>query len=855
MTDAGAQPYTTVGNEFTTISVSISYRIIELFSAGLYKSPNKAIEELVSNSWDAEAQNVWLFFSPNLAAADAAVWVVDDGTSMDLQGLVELWQIADSPKVATRDDPNAARPQIGKFGIGKLATYILARTLTYICKKGDQVLAVTMDYDRVDTTSKPGNVVKLGVRELESSDVEAALNPLRALQGGNGVVDELLDTLDDPDASWTVATLSSLKPMAQNVKTGMVRWLLATALPRSPGFAIQVDGTKVKPASEKVKPLKAWIIGTDPGVEPKKLPEGVTAVKGKKAADSYVEVDGLPDRVTGCVEVYEDVLTKNKASDWGRSHGFFVQVRGRLVNIDDALFGMPALSHATFNRFRMVVNADGLDKFLASTRESVQEDERVTRFQAYLRAEFNRARNFYEAWVEQQEAEAHLPTRIDRTAASLSRQPLVAAVRDLIQGEISDLSLIKRPATAADDPEGFLQSLEQTLEEGEKGPIDDVVLAALGTDHYLAVYDPDDRLVRVNTLHPFYANFIDTLGRTLPFKLLAVTEVLTEAYAVEESGAEAARNIVARRDAFLRELVHQHREGPAVIAENLRNMASDPDGLEEATADAMRSLGYEVTRIGGNGKPDGLAKAVIGAQSADSFSRDDYAVTYDTKSTGSKAVKAHTVGISTLVRHRNDYGAQHILVVAPGFEGASDANSALCKECAEHGVTPVTVLDLASLVEIQAGKMLGYTKLRELYQCRTVKESHDWIESLRDVDDEAPPLVEVLESIDHLRTLDRPPRVSTIALVLEDRHGIKRTDKEVEELLAILRGLAPRYITVVGDRVILETSPDKVRHAIARHYREIPPGLTDPAFEKSIDPDSPPPPKPAVARRRPPTSS
>ena len=47
----------TIGNTIDQIPVTISYRIIELFSAGLYSSPNKAFEELVSNSYDAMAKN------------------------------------------------------------------------------------------------------------------------------------------------------------------------------------------------------------------------------------------------------------------------------------------------------------------------------------------------------------------------------------------------------------------------------------------------------------------------------------------------------------------------------------------------------------------------------------------------------------------------------------------------------------------------------------------------------------------------------------------------------------------------------------------------------------------------------
>lgn len=47
------------GSRATDINVDISYRIIDRFSEGLYSSPNKAFEELVSNSFDAGARRVW----------------------------------------------------------------------------------------------------------------------------------------------------------------------------------------------------------------------------------------------------------------------------------------------------------------------------------------------------------------------------------------------------------------------------------------------------------------------------------------------------------------------------------------------------------------------------------------------------------------------------------------------------------------------------------------------------------------------------------------------------------------------------------------------------------------------------
>jgi hypothetical protein len=50
--------FTTIGNATGKIPVRLSFKIVELFSEGLYASPNKAIEELVANSFDAGALKV-----------------------------------------------------------------------------------------------------------------------------------------------------------------------------------------------------------------------------------------------------------------------------------------------------------------------------------------------------------------------------------------------------------------------------------------------------------------------------------------------------------------------------------------------------------------------------------------------------------------------------------------------------------------------------------------------------------------------------------------------------------------------------------------------------------------------------
>lgn len=114
-----------------TIAVHINYEIIRLFSEGLYQSPHKAVEELVSNSYDAGARRVHVLMPPS--AGDRSLeplWVIDDGQGLDAVGFRQLWRVADSNKASQ----NAAvdRAPTGQFGVGKLASYVLAWRLKHI---------------------------------------------------------------------------------------------------------------------------------------------------------------------------------------------------------------------------------------------------------------------------------------------------------------------------------------------------------------------------------------------------------------------------------------------------------------------------------------------------------------------------------------------------------------------------------------------------------------------------------------------------------------------------------------------------------------------------------------------------
>src|ERR1035438_5095783 len=141
--------FATIGRKTSDINVKISYKIIQLFSEGLYRSPTKAVEELVANAFDAGASRVDVHISPDLASADSTIVTVDDGTGMDRAGLKSHWLIGVSGKRAPGFHPPKKRKQIGRFGIGKLATYVLANRLTHITKVGGHYYSTSMNYRRI----------------------------------------------------------------------------------------------------------------------------------------------------------------------------------------------------------------------------------------------------------------------------------------------------------------------------------------------------------------------------------------------------------------------------------------------------------------------------------------------------------------------------------------------------------------------------------------------------------------------------------------------------------------------------------------------------------------------------------
>lgn len=388
------------------------------------------------------------------------------------------------------------------------------------------------------------------------------------------------------------------------------------------------------------------------------------------------------------------------------------------------------------------------------------------------------------------------------------------------------------------DRAALIHRLETDLDSAE-GLIRTVRIESLGVEKPLAIFDAAQNTVLVNALHPFVLNYVEQFTSTEAFELLAVSEVLTEAYLLEQQiDPDDVRTVLLRRDRFLRELVYSQRLAAPLVAQLLSDSRTEPHGLEKAVAAALASLGLRVTEIAGNGEPDGIAYADVGVRDEATGDRADYTVCYDAKSTGKPRVKAKDLNIAGVVRHRKKYGAQYSLIVAPGFEGADSEDAAALESARTHAVTLIAIDDLINLVLVASTHQFGFQDLRAwLKTCRTPAESKEWIEKARQRAPQEWNVPEILEAVWTLQqdTSERDP--VKFASVRVATPAIKRfREREVRDILLSLQRFAPSYITIDGDKVWLEAPPAKILAAVRGLRNQLPADFKAEMVIKRLEP-------------------
>ena len=790
-------------NPAEELRVHISYQIIKLFSEGLYKSPHKAVEELVSNSYDAGADTVHILMNTDDPAD--SLWVIDNGTGMDSAGFRRLWTIAKSEK-ATAKTSDLDRQPIGQFGIGKLASYVLAQHLTHVSKTQESYLFTSMDFSNVSKKDiEESNPLTLSLNRVDEEQARQLLEDLISRYP------DLESSLFGQNAwpSWTAAAMSSFKKLGQQLKEGMLKWVIKTGLPIATDFSVFVNGDLLESPQLRKTPLKELVVG---GAQ-----DSRAAQLKLEAHDDGVMVPGL-GRISGKARIYKKPLSGSKAADqYHRNNGFFVFVRKRVINLEDELFGLQAQNHAAWSRFYMEVHADGLRDMLLSSREGVRDSDAVKTLREYMHKSFLECRQEFDKWKERDLRQLDIQVLLKEAPSLLVTEPLTQAVSEQASSMSDQFRYIRTPKFAPDGSD-WLSSFEE--EAGEK-PFVSISLEPNGPYSDIVEYDASTRKVVVNSEHPFIVKVKEYSKGDHAAQLVGTVEVVAEALLHSVGVAPAiAYEFLNKKDEIFRLLAGEY---PAAAMDALRflDVANENDtAMERAVGTAFEVLGFDYEQRGENkGGTDGVLTARLG-RGPDGMHT--YRVVFDAKTTAKASVPAGKLGWEALNRFQQDEKAQHAFFLAKAYAAETDVDGAANREARSARKTLLKVSDIKRLVLLHMKHGTTLQELRSLFEkCYDRQSVNDWMMSYskeRSNPDNHVPLLDLLQALEEQK--DDPKAEPDVNVARRIRPSLFRFEED--RLLAVLDGVekivSPRWLEVDEQRrkVRMHQKPEKLVAEVQR---------------------------------------
>ncbi|WAC21108.1 ATP-binding protein [Luteolibacter sp. SL250] len=852
-----------IGHPTGEISVELSTRFLEHFSEQMYSSPQKAFEELISNSWDAGADYVDVRIPDDLSNPSATMSVLDNGHSMNEEGLRQLWHIAFSPK---KGNPvSHGRKVIGKFGIGKLATYVLASKMTYICRAADGVIRrVTMDYGSIDAQKDSEKLIrdlKIDLFEVNESEVSEALGPV---EGGAEILEIIAKNFPTSQAhtyedefgapkstltkaasnTWTLVILSELKPAGRALKKGILGRMLQAALPFGSEMGINMNGSPLTSSKAALPKMKEWQIGPGLGIDHVEIydesespaeqseasnptipttPKRYTVTYGSNPVP-HANVEGI-GMVTGCSILFEDRVATGKSEERGASNGFSVNILGRVVNQGDPSFGEKNLSHAAWARFRMNVRADGLNDLITTDREKFKNDERLLVFRAFLRRVFNKARSFYDS-----DANAGMPDGGDLLVKSLgvlSLNPLRNVVSEALRSHQPMLPGLF-DERGIGDREAARRSWQENTGENIKSALDVVKYEKIDDDSFVQFRISDNTIV-VNSDHPFVVEHSRSKAEKELMRTMAMVSLLSDVFALDIGIEPAAiQSIREYRDRLMRFRAMQSRSSGTHIAKLLLQTQHDSDNskyLEAVLSDALRYLGFHVVDMAKPGEPEGLAKAFASPSTILPTAAEPnpplYSFSFDAKSTKHDRAATNNLNLAGISDHMKQHKANYALVVAPGFSEGS-----LVARCTQQQITPMIASDLGKLLEytVRHGA-IPLTKLREMFQFYDPNDLSRWVEELEPWLVQQRPLTldTFLKALELLKG-KIPDALPAEMIAYVCRENLGAVSVVGPHVVALAKGLAilvPDLVGVDIDKIVVNANAGKVAAAVMAQLEKL----------------------------------
>lgn len=137
----------------TRFTFDISLSVLNHLGRNLYRSFMTVLGEAISNAWDADAENVWIYINKE----KNYLVVKDDGDGMSAEQFQEKFlKIGYSKRKEGSKSKGKTRPFIGRKGIGKIALLSCARKISVLTRNsiGDSYVGGVIDNSGLDEAIK-----------------------------------------------------------------------------------------------------------------------------------------------------------------------------------------------------------------------------------------------------------------------------------------------------------------------------------------------------------------------------------------------------------------------------------------------------------------------------------------------------------------------------------------------------------------------------------------------------------------------------------------------------------------------------------------------------------------------------
>lgn len=148
-----------------TLELSFHGRIIDHLGIQMYQSAVAAIAEMVSNAWDADAEEVKIIF-PEKIDENSEIAIVDNGHGMTFDDCQKKFLKVGLNRRGDKSEAKSlekSRPVLGRKGIGKLAGFGIARKIEIltVSKSDGERTRFCLDLDELRGTDYIGENPKL----------------------------------------------------------------------------------------------------------------------------------------------------------------------------------------------------------------------------------------------------------------------------------------------------------------------------------------------------------------------------------------------------------------------------------------------------------------------------------------------------------------------------------------------------------------------------------------------------------------------------------------------------------------------------------------------------------------------